>query len=265
MLKKLAILTALAASGVVAACQPGDYGVDPRPPAGDYQQMQITGQAAYRERIMLDPGSTFDVTLIDISRSDSNAPVLAEYSRRIRGEQVPLQFTLEVPRYKLERNGRYAVRATITGPDRRLAWTTDTVYPVYSNRINQDLGTLQLVSARGPQGSMQSPAGRNLIVEDISGRGIIDSSNITINFGNDGRINGSDGCNLYSADYRIDERGMQIGAIAGTKRACAPALMNQGNSFMRVLQDVNSWTMDRNGRLTLKTRNGRYLVTTISR
>ena len=265
MSKKNTLLSVLVVSGLLPACQPKAHDLDTLPPVEENMHIQVTGQAAYRERIMLAPDSTFNVRVLDISRADSRSPVIAEYSRLLTGEQVPLAFKLNVPKVKMQRNARYAVRATITGPDKRLSWTTDTVYLVNPAQMSQDIGTLQLVNAKSSHGPNDKLTGKILVVEDVSGKGIIDNSNITINFGNDGRVTGSDGCNQYSADYQIEGQALKIGAIAGTKRACAPALMNQGNSFMRVLQDVNSWSTDRYGRLTLKTRNGRYLLTTAAR
>ncbi|AGH51715.1 hypothetical protein G432_20150 (plasmid) [Sphingomonas sp. MM-1] len=51
----------------------------------------------------------------------------------------------------MKTNMRYAVRATITDPEGKLIWTTDTVHSVDPTRFEQDLGRsiwFALVTAR---------------------------------------------------------------------------------------------------------------------
>lgn len=105
----------------------------------------ITGNLFYPQRIALRPGLTMTVTLSDISIADRAAPVLAEVTRTLGNEQVPLPFTLSVDPIKLAPNGRYAVRGTLKNPNGDLIWTTDTVYPVTAGKSAQDVGGLKLV------------------------------------------------------------------------------------------------------------------------
>ena len=119
--------------------------VEAQTPLYQIPDYHITGQASYRERIALQPGFTFDVTLSDVSRADAPAPVIAEVSRKLDGEQVPLQFQIDVKQHKLKTNMRYAVRATLRAPDGSLAWTTDTTHPIDPTLENQDLGVLNMV------------------------------------------------------------------------------------------------------------------------
>jgi len=86
----------------------------------------ITGSALYRERIMMPAGSVVTVQLEDVSRADASAEVLASCVIE-DAAGPPFEFTL-TPERPLDPQHSYAVRATITGPDGSLMWTTDTHY-----------------------------------------------------------------------------------------------------------------------------------------
>jgi len=133
---------------LLASCQMEDQGVEAEVPLAEIPSLHISGQAGYRERIALLPGSMFEASLLDIARADAPSVPIAQVTRRLDGEQVPLPFDFEVKQHKLKTNLRYAVRATIKTPDGELAWTTDTVYLVDPTLESQDLGLLLLVRAK---------------------------------------------------------------------------------------------------------------------
>ena len=138
----------------------------------------VSGSVAYRERIALTPGYTLKVTLSDVSQADSVAPVVAETSRVLENEQVPLAFEIEVNSDKLLPDHQYQVRAVLHDEIGDLAWTTDSAYPVDTVQQNQDLGRLQLVRVdRSDEQSSQAGnalAGTSWQVEDVAGGGVID-------------------------------------------------------------------------------------------
>lgn len=105
----------------------------------------ITGRLTYRQRIALPPGCTATVSLIDVSRADAPATVIARQTIELVDRQVPIGFELDVRSDDLDARGRYSVRATIEGPDGDLAWTTDTANPIDIGQDVTDLGELILV------------------------------------------------------------------------------------------------------------------------
>lgn len=253
---KFAAASMLAITALTAACAPVEGDVASTGQAGEAQQMKVSGKVAYRERIALVPGAKLEVTLNDISLADAPSVELTRDARVLQGEQVPLAFSLTVGKDMIKPNMRYAVRATITDPAGNLMWTTDTVHMIDNAAPRQDLGTLQLVQvARSP--ALQGVTHR---VEDINRGGIIDNSHITITFGADGRVSGSTGCNNFNGSYTQNASGLKIGALATTRRACAPALINQEVAFLKVMQDVSSWAVDPQGRVSLNTADGRRLL-----
>lgn len=90
-------------------------------------------------------------------------------------------------------------------------------------------------------------------VEDIAGGGIIDNSNLTLAFGEDGRLAGSAGCNNYSAAYAVTDDTLSVGPVVATRKLCPEALMSQEARFLGVLGDVARYETDATAALLLYT------------
>ena len=129
MNKRAALHTLLAAAvlPLFAAC-----GADPSaPPKPEF--VRVTGTVAYRERIALDPSAEIVVQLLDVSRMDAPATVLAEQRIRAEGRQVPIGFELSVEAARIDPRMRYNVSARIF-QDGKLLFITDRAYPVLTYR-----------------------------------------------------------------------------------------------------------------------------------
>lgn len=94
------------------------------------------------------------------------------------------------------------------------------------------------------------------VVEDLAGTGIIDRSRITIEFLEDNRVAGRASCNRYTGTYQLRGEGIVIGPLASTRMACAPALMNQEDRFLGLLDKVTSVHIGQQGELLLSTSDG---------
>ena len=82
------------------------------------------------------------------------------------------------------------------------------------------------------QGSaIAKPTGRWL-VEDISGAGVIDRAQTTIEIATDGSVAGSGCVNRYSGKATIDRDQISFGPLAVTRRAGPPAMMDQESRFL---------------------------------
>lgn len=110
----------------------------------------------------------------------------------------------------------------------------------YTNPINED----------------QSLKGTAWSVEDIAGKGVIDMSHTTIEFTDDGRIAGDTGCNRYFGSVELAEGTIKVGILAGTRKACIPALMDQERSFYQAIDEVTSWEIAETGLLHLRNADG---------
>lgn len=89
----------------------------------DANLASVTGYVTYRERIALRPGSVVTVKLLDVSRADVKATVLAE--QRIENPAtVPVPFQLDYDTALINAGMSYAVRAQIHDATGQLQWTT---------------------------------------------------------------------------------------------------------------------------------------------
>ena len=110
----------------------------------------VSGTAAYLQRIAMPPEAVLTVQVQDISRADARATVLAE-SREVFGRrQVPLAYSVKVPRSAIDPRMRYAVRASISvGGETPFATTRS--YPVLThgapNQVNLVLAAMPEVSS----------------------------------------------------------------------------------------------------------------------
>lgn len=98
--------------------------------------------------------------------------------------------------------------------------------------------------------------GTEWVVEDIEGGGIIDRSRVTIEFLADNRVAGRSSCNRYMGAWNLTGEGLELGKMAGTMMACAPALMHQEDRFLKVLSEVQRFRIGPHGELILSTADG---------
>jgi len=97
-------------------------------------------------------------------------------------------------------------------------------------------------------------------VEDIDGKGVIDRTHTTLHFIEDGRVAGDTGCNRYNGSVEIFGTSISFGPMAGTRKACAPALMDQEMKFYQAVAKVVSWEVPGTGLLHLKDADGNTLI-----
>lgn len=126
------------------------------------------------------------------------------------------------------------------------------------------LRTLTLIATGLTLGACAStpPAletGRAYRVEWIGERPLIDSSHLTITFEQDGRAYGTGGCNHWFAGYGVEDGILRFSQIGSTRRACAPALMEQEQRFFEALGAVRRWDRSSLGELRLWPEQGKPL------
>ncbi len=87
---------------------------------------------------------------------------------------------------------------------------------------------------------------------------LIEGTEITLTFNEDGTLEGSSGCNTYGGNYTLDGASITIGELFWTEMACSdpPGVMEQEMTYIDTLQAVTTWEIGMNG-LTLMTDDGR--------
>jgi heat shock protein HslJ/membrane-bound inhibitor of C-type lysozyme len=121
-------------------------------------------------------------------------------------------------------------------------------------------GLILLTHTGHARGAGAGIEGTAWLVEDIAGRGVIDSAQTTISFDASGRVSGSGGCNRFTGAATLAGEALELGLLAATQRACVPALMDQEQKFFKAIEAVRSYSVDANGLLHLKGANGEPLL-----
>lgn len=98
------------------------------------------------------------------------------------------------------------------------------------------------------------------VVEDIAGRGIIDSSHVVLEFLPDGRLAGSATCNRLLGSYEKDGHQLSLEPVGTTMMACPEALMNQERRLLDLLPKITRSRIDETGALILETADGQSLT-----
>ena len=108
---------AVALAAAVAACA----APAPQPPAA---MKSLNGTLTYRQRIAVPPDTEATVRLVDVSRADAPAAVIAEARFRTEGRQVPFPFRLEYDPARIDSRMRYAVSGELRAGGRILFLNT---------------------------------------------------------------------------------------------------------------------------------------------
>lgn len=87
--------------------------------------------------------------------------------------------------------------------------------------------------------------------------GVIVGTELTADFGADGILSGSAGCNRYTTIYEASGTNLKVGPVASTRKACAdPAgVMEQETQFLQALATATTYRLD-GDRLELRTADG---------
>ena len=117
---------------------------------------------------------------------------------------MPIKYSLTVPAEKIIKNMRYAIQVQIRAPNEVLMWVTDTQYLIDNGIEDQQMNpiTLTQVPRHSTKKLSTGIVGGLWRVESINGAGVVDNSQTSMMFSDNGRISGRAGCNNYNADYK---------------------------------------------------------------
>ncbi len=101
--------------------------------------------------------------------------------------------------------------------------------------------------------------GAEWVAQAIDGRPLAADSRPTLAFA-DGRVAGSASCNRYTGGFTLTGEGLTVGQVATTMMACPPELMAQEKLFLDVLAAVQSFALDPDGALVLRTDDQRTIT-----
>jgi heat shock protein HslJ len=94
------------------------------------------------------------------------------------------------------------------------------------------------------------------LVEEIAGSPVAADSRVFIRFEPDRRASGSSGVNNFVGPATAEMGGVKFGALAVTRRAGPPALMDQETRFLKALNDSAKYSPADGGRLQFTAADG---------
>jgi putative lipoprotein len=212
---------------------------DATAPAADARG-QVTGTIAFRERIILRPGTVVHVKLLQTSPADAAAKELA--TQVIENPAAPpIPFALEYDESAIDDRFSYSVRATVTRND-RLLLTTDTNYAVLTRGAGNSVD-LMLVAPAAPPPRPDAPLTNTYWkLVGIGSESYDHNTNNReprVRFGKrEGVISGFTGCNEFTGGYVIDGDRLELDEIAATQKACLEG-MEVEQRFLQALRRVN--------------------------
>ncbi|MFO7679579.1 MAG: META domain-containing protein [Chloroflexota bacterium] len=111
-----------------------------------------------------------------------------------------------------------------------------------------------------PEASMDL-AGTNWVLSSLNGGLPVAGTAVTLQFGTDGAVFGTDGCNRFNTTYTQDGANLTIdlSAAAMTDMACEEPVMTQATAYMAALAATTSFTAAGN---QLSLRNGEQILAT---
>lgn len=91
--------------------------------------------------------------------------------------------------------------------------------------------------------------------------GVLTGSEITAEFGADGTLSGTAGCNRYTASYSVDGESLQISPPASTRMMCASpeGVMEQEAAYLAAIEKAASYEL-RGNSLTIRDADGSILA-----
>lgn len=99
------------------------------------------------------------------------------------------------------------------------------------------------------------------LLDTLAGQAPVVGSEVTAQFGVDGSLTGSGGCNRYRGTFVVSDGTIRVeDALAATMMACSEDVMTQESAFFAALQSARSYSIV-GGRLTLADEAGKTLAT----
>jgi putative lipoprotein len=229
-------------------------------------ELTITGEVTYRERLALPPDASLNMLLVDLDAPDAE-PLAGAAAIISRPGQVPLQFTFRVESQAVDEAGRYGLTAEIVSHD--TVWFRNAV-PLALDGTAPVLVIVALAAspgrseteAEGEAGDLEVKAelfDTVWLIDAVGGEPVLAQTQPTLSIAADRRAGGSSGCNNWFAEARFDGAALYFGAVAATRMACGPEVMAQETAFFQALDAVAAYELD-GRRLTLTDGDGRALV-----
>jgi putative lipoprotein len=225
------------------------------------EQATLSGSAVYRERMLLPAGAVFEASLIDASRADAPAEVIA-ITRVLGARGSPIKFKLRYDPGRIQPERMYSVRGRISVGG-ALLFVTDTAQPVLT-RGNPDTVQLLLKRARSqPEATALANTRWRLVgLGETGDERLPEKNRPWLRFTDqEGRVSGFSGCNNVMGSYRVEGDGLQLGQLISTQMFCQDTAALE-RAFLDALKAVTGYRID--GDRLILIANGAALATFVA-
>jgi len=224
--------------------------------------MSVTGTVTYRERMALPPDAAIDVRLEDTSVQDAPAKLSGESIFAAEGKQVPFPFQVSFNTANINPAHTYHLRANITVNGAKMFASTS-AYPVITNGAPMQANIVLQKVAAATQEKTSGPKlhGTYWSLVELNGKPAVPGMGGTQPYirlhREQGRFEGSSGCNGVTGTYLVEQSALQFSPSATTLMMCPQALMEQEQGLISALKATASYEITDN---TLELSNGTSVV-----
>lgn len=247
---------------MLAALAAGLLATAPAHADGSEPMLKIAGELTYLQRIALPDEAVAIVELKPDDASDG-ASVTAESRMELEGRQVPIAFTLEVPRGHLDPAKRYVLRGGIL-VEQQMRWLSEPL-PVDVAASSIDVGAVRLSPFETESPEEEAVDGRQALAGEwrivrVGGHTLGADARATIGFDADGSFSGRL-CNAYRGAYTLDGQAIAFGKVAATLMACPEPQGSQEGALFSAFESVARFEVGEDGTLSLLDADGGTLLT----
>ena len=223
-------------------------------------QDTITGTVAYRERVALPPDAAVDIRLEDTSLQDAPAKLIGESVFAAAGQQVPISFKISFNPTDINPAHTYQLRANIS-VNGTMRFASTTAYPVITQGAPMQANIMLQQAPAPAKGSGRKLHGTYWMLVELNGKPAVPGMGRTQPYimvhGEQGRLEGSSGCNGVVGTYIAEQSALRINPTGTTLMMCPPALMEQGQGLINALKATSSYKIESD---TLDLSDGKEVV-----
>jgi len=99
-------------------------------------------------------------------------------------------------------------------------------------------------------------------ITEVDGKPVIAGSSPTVSFEADGKINGNASCNRFFGGYTLSGEGLTAGDLGASMMMCDQTLMDQEMKVLEILKGLGGFGIGEDGKLILRTSEGRTIIAT---
>ena len=122
------------------------------------------------------------------------------------------------------------------------------------------LAFLTLAACNGGTDAGEGLVGPVWVATSLNGHNLVPTTTLSAEFGAEGSVNGSSGCNSYSTSYTVDGNDISFGEeMISTQMMCADAVNEQEREYLLALLEAARFEID-DEELTLSDGKGNVLV-----